>query len=154
MTKQINLNHNKIKNLEDDVQRMRKNKESLEKQMKTETDKHTKFKQKFEKDLISAKKAMTDKEREVIKLKQDLKKTDHQMNSKVIELRAMQKRVYEERLRRDLEKQEDMDKKGIDVDRIKVWITQNTDKMLRFREIEEAVAKHNSEKSRIEDEMF
>ena len=85
MTKQINLNHNKIKNLEDDVQRMRKNKESLEKQMKTETDKHTKFKQKFEKDLISAKRAMTDKEREVIKLKQDLKKTDHQMNSKVIE---------------------------------------------------------------------
>ena len=43
MTKQISLNHNKIKNLEDDVQRMRKNKETLEKQMKTETDKHTKF---------------------------------------------------------------------------------------------------------------
>lgn len=154
MTKQINLNQNKIKNLEDDVQRMRKNKESLEKQMKSETDKHTKFKQKFEKELISAKKAMTDKEREVIKLKQDLKKTDHEMNSKVIELRAMRKKVYEERLRRDIENQEDMDKKGIDVDRIKVWITQNTDKMLRFREIEEAVTKHISEKSRIEDEMF
>ena len=76
------------------------------------------------------------------------------MNSKVVELRAMQKRVYEERLRREIEKKEELDKKGIDVDRIKVWITQNTDKMLRFRELQEAMKKHNEEKTGIEDEMF
>jgi hypothetical protein len=45
------------------------------------------------------------------------------MNSKISELRAMQKRVYEERYRREIEKKEELDKKGIDVDRIKVWIT-------------------------------
>jgi|LauGreDrversion4_2_1035121.scaffolds.fasta_scaffold106559_1 hypothetical protein len=123
MTKQISLRENKIKNLEEDVAKMRRNKESLEKQMKTEWDKHAKFKQKFEKELISAKKAMTDKDRELMKIKHDLKKTDQQMNSKITELRAMQKRVYEERFRREIEKKEEMDKKGIDVDRIKVWIT-------------------------------
>ena len=66
----------------------------------------------------------------------------------------MQKRVYEERLRREIEKKEELDKKGIDVDRIKVWITQNTDKMLRFRELQEAMKKHSEEKTGIEDEMF
>ncbi len=123
MTKQISISESKIKNLEDDVVKMRKSKETLEKQIKSETDKHAKFKQKFEKDLINAKKAMTDKERELQKIKHDLKKTDQQMNSKISELRAMQKRVYEERYRREIEKKEELDKKGIDVDRIKVWIT-------------------------------
>jgi len=66
---------------------------------------------------------MTDKERELQKIKQDLKKTDQQMNSKIAELRAMKSRVNEERLRKEIEKREELDKKGIDIDRIKVWIT-------------------------------
>jgi predicted nucleic acid-binding Zn-ribbon protein len=76
MTKQISQSESKIKNLEDDVNKMKRTKETLEKQIKTEGDKHARFKQKFEKDLINAKKAMTDKERELQKIKQDLKKTD------------------------------------------------------------------------------
>ena len=154
VTKQISMRESKIKNLEDDVAKMRRNKESLEKQIKSEWDKHSKFKQKFEKELINAKKANTDKDRELIKLKQDLKKTDQQMNSKITELRAMKARVNEERLRRDIEKKEEMEKKGIDIDRIKVWITQNTEKMFRARELQESMTKHNQEKTRIEDEMF
>ena len=47
-----------------------------------------------------------------------------------------------------------MEKKGIDIDRIKVWITQNTEKMFRARELQESMTKHNQEKTRIEDEMF
>ena len=35
------------------------------------------------------------------------------------ELRGMQKKVNEDRLRKELEKNEDYDKKGIDIDRIK-----------------------------------
>ena len=154
VTKQISMRESKIKNLEDDVAKMRRNKESLEKQIKSEWDKHSKFKQKFEKELINTKKANTDKDRELIKLKQDLKKTDQQMNSKITELRAMKTRVNEERLRRDIEKKEEMEKKGIDIDRIKVWITQNTEKMFRARELQESMTKHNQEKTRIEDEMF
>ena len=76
------------------------------------------------------------------------------MNSRVSELRAMQKRIYEERLRREIEKKEEHDKKGIDVDRIKVWITQNTEKMLRYRELQEEMAKHTQERNVIEDEMI
>ena len=44
MTKQISISESKIKNLEDDVVKMRRSKETLEKQIKSETDKHAKFK--------------------------------------------------------------------------------------------------------------
>lgn len=44
VTKQISMRESKIKNLEDDVAKMRRNKESLEKQIKSEWDKHSKFK--------------------------------------------------------------------------------------------------------------
>ena len=55
---------------------MKKNKETLEKQMKNETEKFSKFKQNVSKELTTAKKAVTDKEKELLKLKHDLKKTD------------------------------------------------------------------------------
>lgn len=39
--------------------------------------------------------------------------------------------MYEERLRKEIERKEEHDKKGIDIDRIKQWITDNTDRMLQ-----------------------
>ncbi len=44
--------------------------------MKSDTEKFSKLKQNYQKELISAKKAKTEKEQEVQKLKHDLKKTD------------------------------------------------------------------------------
>lgn len=70
------------------------------------------------------------------------------------ELRGMQKKIYEERMRKEMEKQEDYEKKGIDIDRIKQWITDNTDRMMQHQELKDAMEKHNGEKQRIEDEMF
>jgi hypothetical protein len=58
----------------------------------------------------------------------------------------MQKRVYEERIRREIEKKEEYERKDIDVDRIKEWITDNTDRMLRHHELKEAMEKHELEK--------
>jgi len=63
------LSEAKIKNLEDDMARIRKNKEYIEKQMKSDMDKHAQFKKKYEKELISTKKAVTNKEKEVKELK-------------------------------------------------------------------------------------
>lgn len=154
MKRQVTLKESKISKLEDDINRMKKNKETLEKQMKTESDKFSKYKQSVSKELLSARKAMTDKEREVSKLKHDLKKTDQQMQTKVHELRGMQKRVLEDRLRKEMERKEELDNKGIDIDRIKVWIGMHTDKLLRNRELVEGMQKHSVEKERIEDEMF
>jgi hypothetical protein len=47
--------------------------------MKNESEKFSKFKINISKELINAKKAMTEKDKEVSKLKTDLKKTDYQM---------------------------------------------------------------------------
>jgi hypothetical protein len=44
--------------------------------MKSESEKFNKFKQTVSKDLANAKKAVSEKDREVSKLKHDLKKTD------------------------------------------------------------------------------
>lgn len=119
MGKQISQRESKIKSMEDDINKMKKSKETIEKQMKNESEKFSKFKQTVSKDLAVAKKAVNEKEKEVTKLRQDLKKTDQLAQQKMSELRGMQKKVNEDRLRKELEKNEDYDKKGIDIDRIK-----------------------------------
>ena len=55
---------------------MKKTKEQIEKQMKNETEKFTTFKKTVAKELTNAKKLANEKEKEVFKLKTDLKKTD------------------------------------------------------------------------------
>lgn len=57
-------------------------------------------------------------------------------------------------MKRELEKKEDYDKKGIDIDRIKDWINENTDRMLRHNELKESLETQIDKKDRIEDEML
>lgn len=122
--------------------------------MKTESEKFSKFKQSVSKELTNAKKQVSDKEKELLKLKVDLKKTDQLAQQKMSELRGFQKKVYEDRMRRELEKKEEYDKKGIDIDRIKDWINENTDRMLKHNELKEQLDSKVSEKEQIEDEML
>ena len=49
-------------------------------------------------------------------------------------------------MRKDMETNLDYDKKGIDIDRIKQWITHNTDRMLHHNELKDAMEKHIQEK--------
>ena len=44
----------KIKNLEDDINKIRRSKDTMEKQMKSDTEKFTKFKQNISKELTNA----------------------------------------------------------------------------------------------------
>lgn len=76
VSKQITQRESKIKNLEDDINKMKKSKESMEKLMKTEVEKFSKFKSQASKELTNAIKAKSEKEKEVVKLRHDLKKTD------------------------------------------------------------------------------
>ena len=55
--------------MEDDINKMKKSKETIEKQMKNEYEKFSKFKQTVSKDLAVAKKAVNEKEKEVTKLR-------------------------------------------------------------------------------------
>jgi len=65
------------------------------KQIKTDTDKFTKFKKKAGNDLDLAKKAVNDKDKMVYKLKQDLKKTDQLAQMKITEIKALKKKAEE-----------------------------------------------------------
>jgi hypothetical protein len=40
-------------------------------------------------------------------------------------------------MKREMEKREDYEKKGIDIDMIKDWINENTDRMLLHNELKE-----------------
>lgn len=59
--------------MEEDITKYKTTKEQIEKQMKSENEKFSKFKQNVAKELTTAKKAANDKDKEVVKLKKDLK---------------------------------------------------------------------------------
>jgi len=66
----------------------------------------------------------------VQKLKQDLKKTEQMAAQKINELKAIQKRALDEKIRREQEEQSELESKGIDIDAIKDWIKQSTEALL------------------------
>ena len=70
------------------------------------------------------------------------------------ELKGFQKKVMEERMKRDQEKKEEYESKGIDVERIKTWITENTNRMLDHRELTEQMEQQLEKKEQIEEEML
>ena len=92
MAKQINVREIKIKNLEDDIGKMRKTTENLEKKLRTEQDKSTEYKITAQKEISQTKKVLSEKEKEVLKLREDLVKRDQLMHTKLEELKLQQKK--------------------------------------------------------------
>ena len=70
------MQETKIKALEEDITRMKRTKEQIESKMRVETERFSKFKQTVARELTSAKREVNQKGKEVLRLKQDLKKTD------------------------------------------------------------------------------
>lgn len=101
---------------------MRRNTENLEKKLRSEQDKSNEFKITAQKEITQTKKVLSEKEKEVLKLKEDLVKRDQIMLTKLEEMKMHQKKQYEERLKREMEKGEEESKYSMDIDRIKVWI--------------------------------
>lgn len=132
---------------------MRRNTENLEKKLRSEQDKSNEFKITAQKEITQTKKVLSEKEKEVLKLKEDLVKRDQIMLTKLEEMKMQQKKQYEERLKREMEKGEEESKYSMDIDRIKVWIQSNTDRMLRQRELQELGDKHIMDMEMIEAEM-
>jgi predicted nucleic acid-binding Zn-ribbon protein len=87
MAKQISMRESKIKNLEDDIGKWRKNTENLEKKLRTEQDKISEYKISTQKEISLTKKNLSDKEKEVLKLKEDLVKRDQVMYTKLEEMK-------------------------------------------------------------------
>ena len=97
----------RLKAMELELAKMKKQRDDLEVQKKYGEERFSKYKTTATKDISSYKKSVKDKEQTVFKLKNDLKKTDQLVSQKIQELKTLQKKAYEEKLRRQKEEEEE-----------------------------------------------
>ena len=102
----------------------------------------------------SEKKKISEKEKELAKVRTDLKKVDQLAQQKIAQLKGLQKRALEEKARRAALEEKEYSGKGLDLDVIKAWIQFNTDAMLKNQELKEYLEKQSDEKDKIENEML
>ena len=76
VARQIAMQEARIKSLEADVEKQRKIKEEVERAKKFDENRFFKFKMEINKDLAAEKKKTTEKEKQMSKLKTDLKKVE------------------------------------------------------------------------------
>ena len=100
------------------------------------------------------KKKISDKEKELAKVRTDLKKVDQLAQQKIAQLKGLQKRAQEEKVRKAELQEKEFQGKGIDIDLIKAWIQFNTDAMLKNQELKEYLEKQTEEEDKIENEML
>ena len=55
-----------------------------------------------------------------------MKKTDQVVNQKMNELRALQKKAHEDKIKRLNEEEKEINAQGVDIDAIKDWIHEST----------------------------
>jgi len=126
----------------------------VEKARKYDENRFFKFKQAVSKDLQQEKKKISEKEKQMSKLKNELKKVDQLARQKISQLRGLQKRAQEERQRRETLEEKEYEAQGIDIDLIKDWITTNTEAMLKNQELKEYLEKQHEQKDKVENEML
>jgi hypothetical protein len=135
VTKIMVQQEQRLKAMENEISKMKKEREELEKAKKYGEERFSKFKSTVNKDLLQQKKSAEDKTKVVQKLKVDLKKTDQLVQQKMSELRGLQKKVREEKERRQKEEEKELNTQGIDIDSIKDWINLNTEQLLKQQEL-------------------
>lgn len=97
----------RLKAMELELAKMKKQRDDLEVQKKYGEERFSKYKTTATKDISNYKKSVKDKEQTVFKLKNDLKKTDQLVSQKIQELKTLQKKAYEEKIRRQKEEEEE-----------------------------------------------
>ena len=74
LQKKIGMQESKVKHLNDDIEKFKKNKETLEKKMREDTDKFSKYKQAISKELADAKRSNQESQAMLNKMKTQIKK--------------------------------------------------------------------------------
>lgn len=69
-------------------------------------------------------------------------------------MKGLQKKVREEKERRQKEEEKEMNAKGVDIDSIKDWINLNTEQLLKQQELGTYLKKQVDAREEIEEEMF
>lgn len=70
------------------------------------------------------------------------------------ELRGLQKKMKEDKERRQREEEKENQTTGFDVDTIKDWINQSTEQLLKQQELQQFLKQQLSARDEIEEEMF
>ena len=89
ITKTMILQEQRLKAMESEISKMKKEKEESESQKKYGEERFSKFKKNVNKDLVQSKKTAEDKIKVVNKPKIDLKKTDQLVQQKMAKLRGL-----------------------------------------------------------------
>lgn len=131
----------RIKALESDVEKQKKKREEVEAAKKFDENRFFKFKQNISKDMAQEKKKISEKEKQMSKLKNDLKKAESNAQQKISQLKGLQQRALIEKEKRAKLEEQENEAKGIDIDIIKAWITSNTEAMLKHQELKEYLTK-------------
>ena len=127
--------------MEQELAKQKKANETLEIQKKYGEERYSKMRVQTGKDISNYKKTVADKEKTVFGLKNELKKTDAIVNQKMNELKALQAKAKEEKLKRIQEDEKEQDAKGVDVEAIKDWIHMSTEQLLKQQELKEYLKK-------------
>ena len=154
LQKKLGFQETKVKALTGDIEKMRKNKTDLEVRIREETDRFTKYKNSVSQDLRDAERSKEESKHQMEKMKLDLRKADEYASQKASELREIQIKIRNERLKMQIEENQEENRIGINVEVIKDWIKDNTSKMLENRRVREDLEKQIIERDRIEDEML
>ena len=139
MQKEQSLHKTKIRALEQEIEKMKHQKVSLVKKIKEESEQHRKWKQERVLELVRAKQANVKKDREIQKLKEESKRKGELARRKQEELSALMKRNKNEKQKMVNAKKDRMARKNIDVQSLQEWILVNTDKMLKYKELQHAL---------------
>ena len=103
MEKEFLKKTNKIRVLENDIEKIRNQKATLDKKLRESDDKYRKWKMAKATELVNVKKINVQKDREINELKRKERKNKMMIESKVAELKLLQKRHKEEELNKKKE---------------------------------------------------
>ena len=137
ITKTMMQQESRIKVLEQEIEKIKKERAELERQKKYGEERFSKLKSTVTKETTAFKKTVQEKDKTASKLKRDLQKTDALVAQKISELKGLQKKAKEDKERRLKEEDKENEKKGIDIEGIKDWITESTDQLLKQQELAE-----------------
>lgn len=95
----------RLKAMELQLAQLKKQRDEAVVQQKYGEERFSKFKSNVNKDILTYKKTVKDKDQAVFKLKSDLKKTDQLVSQKIQELKSLQKKAREEAEKRRKEEE-------------------------------------------------
>jgi hypothetical protein len=123
------------------------------KQMKEESEKHRKWKQDKVKEIMQIRAVNLKQDREIQILKRENKKKEQINKRKQEEINALQKKSKNTKAKHEAAQKERQKKKQIDVQHVQNWIISNTEKLLRYKELQNLLESKLEQKGLVQAEI-